>query len=174
MDIIKSTDSPQTNDMKIVVNQVFKCFDNIYYEVTGNDAFLICATEPTVLLDIARVIMLEGERLMIKGVPFGGTRKALSFGRVKVVQRTDGNCVIMDECTPNIIPAAFSVLDAIDQTEHPDKNALVAIAGVNLGAFEEVLAPLESDRKMVRIFSKHYAGSCWVYDLSAERKAAQA
>ncbi|HYA42746.1 MAG TPA: hypothetical protein VEF34_15690 [Syntrophobacteraceae bacterium] len=169
MDIIKSTNSPQTNEMKSTIIGILSHFDNIHHEVTGNDEYIVCSNEPAILIDIADAIRLEGERLKKEGLPFGGTRKALGFGTVKKIEDINGNCMIMDECLPNIIPAACSVRDAIDMLKNVNKNSLIAVARLDAHQFKKALAAFEKSEKRVKISSKHFVGSCSVYDLSRRR-----
>ena len=132
MDIIGSTDSPQTNEMKNIILNLLSDFrnKNMFHETSGNDAYFVCADEPSVLLDVADSIRIEGERLKIPDTRFGGTRKGLSFGAIKVIIFSDSKIAIIDAHIPNIIPAAFSILSAIDEFGGTDdlKNSLISVS----------------------------------------------
>ena len=133
MDIIGSTNSHQTNDLKMSILKILNDFrrPNLYHEVTGNDEYIVCGDEPSVLLDIANAIQMEGERLRASGSRFGGTRKGFSFGAVKVINYPDNRIAIMDATIPNIIPSSFYMLSAIEETKSSEDtwNSLIAVNG---------------------------------------------
>ncbi len=122
MDIIGSTDSQQTNECKDSVIDIFRrfrqhaslYFEVIHFEEIGNDAFVVCSEDPTILWDIATKIKVEGERLIKPGERFEGTRKGLSFGEVRVVEALDGRMRITDASTPHLLPRAFGIIEGID------------------------------------------------------------
>ena len=92
MDIVGSTDSPQTNEMKDHVISTFKRFldKRVFFDTSGNDAFVAACHDPTVLWDIAKSIQTYGRMLARGGGRFDGTRKGLSFGTLAIVEGTDG------------------------------------------------------------------------------------
>ena len=168
MDIIKSTNNIQTNEMKELILNILENFSNIFYEYTGNDAFIICSTDPDSLFDIAEAIRLEGDRLMMQGGSFGGTRKALAFGSIKIIKDTFGKYAIIDAKFPNIIPVAFSILDSIDSVNDlkTSKNSLIAVHGNSLEKYLHLLKKIKKSETTINLSSKHYHGKCFIYDLT--------
>jgi hypothetical protein len=168
MDIVGSTDSEQTNTMKAAVLDILKRFHrpnvNLYYEVTGNDAYLVCADEPGILLDICRSVMVEGKSLMRSGTTFAGTRKGLAFGSVRVLIDLEDRNAIMDANIPYVIPAAFGILTGVDSvaTKAGEKNSLVVVGKHVVGKYLNVLANCGGPHT-VYVETKHYAADCNVY-----------
>ena len=166
MDIVGSTDSEQTNTMKAAVLNILKRFHrpNLYHEVTGNDAYLVCADEPSILLDICRAVAVEGKSLMRSGSTFAGTRKGLAFGSVRVLIDLEDRNAIMDANIPNVIPPAFGILAGVDSvaTEASEKNSLVVVAKHVAGKYQAVLADSKGPL-MVHVETRHYFGDCNVY-----------
>ena len=169
IEIIKSTNSIQTNQMKDVVSATFNTFaKKIHYDISGNDAFVACSVDPTVLIDIARIIMREGESLKDSGGPFGGTRKGISFGTLRYVEDYDSRPRLMDAVFPNILPDAFSMLDGIDAryAKKLDERNFAIIAQESIA---DQLAPLlgkkfsKQDRFMAK--GKHFRGRCYCFSL---------
>jgi hypothetical protein len=177
LDIIGSTGSSETTEMKdAILNLLSQFRDNtesmyVTSEVTGNDAYLCCADEPRVLLDIAEAIRMEGNRMITSGGRFGGTRKALAFGAVRVVERFTGERIIMDAMTPNIIPSAFSLLSIIDQQNKltTPKNSLIVVDKYDLKHFGNALDPFHSSMKKVKGRAKHYFGNCFLFDMTSRK-----
>ena len=169
LDIIGSTNGQQTNDLKMsiltLLNNLTK--PNLYHEVTGNDAYIVCADEPFVLLDIAMAIQMEGERLRIKGLRFGGTRKGFSFGTVKVIKYPDNKIAIMDATIPNIIPSSFYMLSAIEASKSAEDiwNSLIVVNGYISNNYDQILQ-LFKPAKSIKLSNKHFFGKCLVFNLN--------
>jgi len=166
MDIVGSTDSEQTNTMKAAVLDILKRFHrpNLYHEVTGNDAYLVCADEPGILLDICRSVMVEGRSLIRPGTTFGGTRKGLSFGSIRVLIDLEDRNAIMDANSPNVIPAAFGILTGIDNvaTKESEKNSLIVVGKHVVGKYLNVLSNCGRPHS-VYVKTRHHTGDCNVY-----------
>jgi hypothetical protein len=170
MDIIGSTDSVQTSEFKQIVVDTFNHFKQpkLYFEDTGNDAYVACCEDPTVLWDIANAISVSGEMAKRAGGHFGGTRKGLSFGSVRIVERPDGYVIIKDDLTPHLLPRAFSMLGGIDaycDEKSVNKDLVMIIQEHCAKQCAPILKlDLRSSEK-INIKTKHYRGSCYVLDL---------
>lgn len=171
MDIIGSTDSPQTNTMKLSIIRILKNFRsvNVYHEISGNDSYIVCADEPLVLLDIIEAVRTEGDKLKHSDSHFGGTRKGLSFGAVKIIEGIDHSIAIMDAEIPNVIPGSFSILDGIDdQAEKDIWDSLVIMNGHVKEKYSAIIDRF-SDSKDINVKSKHYVGNGIIINLDSRK-----
>jgi hypothetical protein len=171
LEIVRSTDNIQTNQMKDTVLRTFENFPRtteLYFDVSGNDAFVACSRDAMVLIDIAKQIMREGEALKKFGGSFGGTRKGLFRGTVRHVIDSEGQERLTDAFTPHILPQAFSILDGLDERfkNHPAQLNLAMI--VDRSAATDVFARLNIQFQKQNSFTvkaKHYFGRCFCFDL---------
>jgi hypothetical protein len=176
MDIIGSTDSPKTNDFKNMINDLLQEFRSkgIYFEVSGNDAFLVCSEDPTVLWDIARVVMIRGEVLIGSGGPLAGTRKALSLGRLRIVEKDSESLIIADAWTPHHLPRAFSMLTGVDEycdTRGLSKNSTLLIEESAAKELSHYLRLDLSSNETFGVEGKHFKGKCYALDLNSIGKS---
>jgi hypothetical protein len=175
LDIIKSTNSEVTNACKDMVRQTFHRFadQGLYFEDTGNDAFVACAEDPAVLWDCAKSIAHEGWNLRRPGDEFGGTRKALAFGTVAVVEKPDGGGhMIRDARVPNVIPLAFGLLEAVDRNvDKESRNFAVAIDGAALPHCQARLNLVGDAIRQVSVAAKHARGICHIAMLRRDAQA---
>lgn len=172
MDIIGSTDSEQTNEFKERVISTFERFRRLglYFEETGNDAFVVCSEDPTVLWDIAVSIKVEGEMFKRAEGRFEGTRKGLSFGTVRIVEKTDGHVMIKDAWIPHLLPRAFSILEGVDSycDKHSlSRNSVIIIEGISAKKCTQVLKLNLEIKKSFWVRSKHFYGRCYIFDLTS-------
>ncbi len=169
LDIIKGTNSEQTNEMKEEVRNTFRRFEEkgLVFEDTGNDAFIAIAEDSLVLWDVAKSLALKGEALKAKGGRFGGTRKGLYFGSVAVIEKQNGDRVIRDIRIPNDVPRAFYVLDGVDKCiEEGRRNQFLAIEKSTLAGCAARLAIDAAKHAEHPVEAKHFSGSCYLIDLS--------
>ncbi len=169
LDIIKGTNSEQTNQMKEEVRNTFRRFEEsgLVFEDTGNDSFIAIADDPLVLWDVAKSLALKGEALKATGGRFSGTPKALYFGSVAVIEKPDGNRVIRDVRIPNDVPRAFYVLDGVDEyVEENRRNQFLAIEKSTLGRCAGRLAIDVAKLVERSVEAKHFSGTCYLTDLS--------
>ncbi len=168
MDIIGSTDSPQTNEMKDVIANKMREFAKLGVTSAppaGDDAFVAIADDPAVLKDLAHVIAVSGDDLYVSGERFMGTRKALYYGTVAVVEGPSGVSAIRDVQVPNIIPLAFAVLNGIDRNlQERERNAHLAIDAWVLGKCGPRFDRYRKEKK-VGYDSKHGMGHCYLIPL---------
>jgi hypothetical protein len=168
MDIIGSTNSEAAQECKEQLRMVFRRFADkkIYFEETRNDAFAVCSHDPLTLWDIANSIWDIGESLKRDGDRFAGTRKGLSFGTVRVVEKSNGDFLIGDARPPHLLPMAFTMVDAIDKhIERNDRNAYLLIEPT---AFEQAAARLNLKRSEcteVHAEAKHFFGRAYLVRL---------
>ncbi len=166
LDIIRSTDSELSSLMKDEIIATLQRFSqpHLFYEITGNDAFVVCADNPQVLWDIACAVKLRAERIRIPGDTMKGTRKGLSYGSLTTIESPNGSIRIKDAWTPHIIPQAISLLDGVDifaAKKSLDPNSIIAIDDRYRGRIVttsniENLGELFLDKSM----TKHYIGTC--------------
>jgi hypothetical protein len=171
IEIVKSTDNIQTNKMKDIVLRTFENFtgtNELYFDKSGNDAFLACSRDPMVLIDIAKKLMREGEALKEFGGTFGGTRKGLFLGTVRHVTDSNGHERITDAFTPHVLPQAFSILDGLDARYGANADQLNLAMIVDELAATDVFARLNikfQKDNSVKVTGKHYIGHGYYIDL---------
>lgn len=175
MDIIGSTDSIQTNKFKDVINSRIRSFNSphLFFEMTGNDAFVVCSEDVNVLWDIANSVRIEGERFRKSVGRLDGTRKALSFGKVNITENDNGSFEIRDADTPHILPRAFSLLDGIDTSceKNPElRNSLIIIDRLQKEQFKQLKNVDYNPEKLVTFKAKHFEGKCYIVDLRSIMK----
>jgi hypothetical protein len=171
-DIVGSTDSQPTNEFKDVIIASLNQFQQkgFYYEVTGNDAYVVACHDPAPLWDVAEVIRNQGERIRRPGDLLDGTRKGLSYGSLRILTTANGTVRIMDATYPNLLPQAFSMLDGVDdacRTNPSQKNSILLVADSAITRFrEDFHLPLKELRR-ISVAAKHFYGRCVVIDFSA-------
>lgn len=171
MDVIGSTDSEQTNEFKNCVIRIFEQFEQagLYFEETGNDAFIVCSEDPTILWDIANLAKVEGERFKRAGGRFKGTRKGLYFGTVRIVEKSDGHVMIKDAWPPHMIPRAFGILQGVDDycNEYSvSKNSVIIVEEKTAKQCAQVLKLNLGDNEPFWVRSKHFHGRCCLFGIT--------
>lgn len=174
MDIIGSTDSIQTNEFKDVINSIIRSFNSpqLFFEMTGNDAFVVCSEDVNVLWDIANSVRIEGERFRKSVGRIDGTRKALCFGKVNIIENDNGSFEIRDAETPHILPRAFSLLEGIDSScvNNPElRNSLIIIDRLQEEQFKQIKNLDFNPEKLVTFKAKHFEGKCYIVDLKSKK-----
>jgi hypothetical protein len=169
LDIIGSTNSPQTNALKDAIRDIFQRYasdQRLAYQPTGDDAWVACSEDPRVLLGAATAIGLAGGGLVTAGERLRGTRKGLSGGSVAVVELPDHSVIIRDVRIPNTLPAAFYILSGIDQgVPLPDQNRVLIIESRTFERASDILALKAEQSKKVKVEAKHFLGTCYVHEL---------
>lgn len=171
LDIIHSTDSRQTNEYKDMIINIFEQFSDreIYFDTSGNDAYVVVSEDPCVLWDIACRLCLDGEMLKKQGGRFGGTRKAISSGSIRVIIKPDKRVRVMDAEMPHSLPRTFGLLEGIDrhsQENSSEMNSLIAIGEKDNTKLEEILNISQKFKGKVKINAKHITSSCLIYELN--------
>ncbi|MDI6890840.1 MAG: hypothetical protein QMC83_07895 [Thermodesulfovibrionales bacterium] len=97
-----------------------------------------------------------------------GTRKGLSFGTVRIVEKTDGHVMIKDAWPPHLLPRAFGILDGVDS--HCDKytcskNSVIVIEKIAALQCAPALGLNLEGKKPFMVRSKHFYGSCYIFHL---------
>lgn len=174
MDVIGSTDDATTNDLKARILHLLEELlrGRGQFEPTGNDQFVACCADPQVLLELSQAITLEGEAAARSATSLRGTRKALSFGTVKIVRDAQGGVTIRDAETPHLLPRAFSILKAVDECEGKGPmamNGLIAIEESTLRRFSRELNLEVSSGVPVRVKAKHFVGKCLLFQVPGRR-----
>lgn len=172
LDIIGSTNSPQTLVMKDRIRDVFRqlACRGLQYQDTGDDGYVACADDVGVLWDAAVAIRLEGAGLIIpEGERFGGTRKALYFGSIAIITRPSGDVFLRDIRFPHVLPQAFAILSGIDR--HAPENMRNDLVIVDARTFDKAAQRLRLQKKHSRrvlVESKHYIGECYLVPLKSQ------
>lgn len=168
MDIIKGTNSEQTNKMKETISEVLRSFrtKGLIFEETGDDKSVAISMDPLVLYDVAKTIRIRGENLKVKDEPFGGTRKGMYYGPVVTVERPNRTILLHDRTRTNVIPAVTSMLNAIDKRfAKSECNAWLAISKDAMEKCASVFGLCIDDYEMVPVKEKHFPGHCYFIDL---------
>ncbi len=168
LDIIKGTNSLQTNEMKTQIREVLgdSGEKKLVFEDTGNDAFIACCHDVRVLWDAAQAIRIRGEDLKVEGDPLGGTRKGLYFGSVIAETKNNGETLLHDLPGVNVIPAAFSMLGGIDK--HVDANKRNDALIIRKREFARIADTLDLDMSaaiQVHVKEKHFDGPACIVHL---------
>lgn len=167
IDIVGSTNNSCTNMMKLKILEILSRFKhkNLYFETTGNDAYIVCSDEPFVLIDICQLVCADGECCIRNGENLLGTRKGLAFGTLIVHIDNEGRIAIFDAMIPNIIPGLFSVLSGLDNCDIEDmKNSLIIVEKHSESKFIKAIEGFKRQAN-VNVKAKHYIGNCPVYNL---------
>lgn len=172
LDIIGSTDSKEGNEFKEYILATLKKFKRAgyYFEDTGNDAFIACFNTPILLLDIARALLPEEERLKLGEGKVRGTRKGLYSGNVTVLTRPNQNIIIRDQLLPehSPIPRAFSILNGVDEyckSKAYSRNQVFIIDAGSAKIYKDELNLKITEKFRQRVRSKHFTGPCYVFPL---------
>lgn len=174
MDIIGSTDSGEVNAFKDYIVETLRRFrsraDSLHFELTGDDCFVVCSDNPGLLWDIAMSIMLQGETVRRGAGRLGGTRKALYFGPVQVVEGQDGSVMIRDASVPHTLPRVCSILPEIDGL--CDKRSvacnLTIVIEERTAKQASQLLGLTLDNELVMVSGKHFTGRCYIVNMVNE------
>jgi hypothetical protein len=167
-DIIKGTDSEQTNKMKETISRVLRSYSTkgMIFQETGDDTFVAISMDPILLYDAAKSIRGRGEALKVKDEPFGGTRKGMYYGPVVTVEKPNGTVLLHDRTRTNVIPAATSMLNAIDKRyEASECNARLVISKEAMEKCAGLLGLCIDDHEMVPVREKHFPGHCYFIEL---------
>ena len=168
LDIISSSSSEQTNKMKEIVRGILEenKSKGLKFEDTGNDVFVACAEDPRVLWDVALLIRNRGEDIAVPGEEFGGTRKALYFGSVVAIRKTNGETLLHDLTRRDVIPSAFSLVDGIDKNVEKEKrNSVLIIAEQAMNLCEKSLGIDKSQLSKIQVDAKHFHRKAYIVEL---------
>lgn len=170
MDIVCSTDDPETSQFKLRILALLEgsLKGRGHFERTGNDQYIACCNSPTVLLELAQVLANEGRAAASTAKSLRGTRKALSFGSVKVIANAQGGEIFHDVDIPNLLPKAFYMLKAVDSYDRQageQINDLIALEEGTCRRFSQELGLTLNDGTRVEVNEKHFKGKCLVFPI---------
>lgn len=163
MDIIGSTGSPETQEMNDIILNYLGKQQNIYYEETGNDCYIICSNTPIALYNIARDLTIQAVRIKTNESKFKGLRKAISRGDVAVLTK-DKKTVIRDIRNTTSLPQAVYLLEAFKEDNKLSKlgeNEHDSIIVYESEMAKEVAAVLNfsyEDKEKISLNVKHFNG----------------
>lgn len=173
MDIIGSTNAKESNEYKDFILSTFNKFKRtgFFHEETGDDSFIACYDDPAYLLDIARALLAEEERLKKRKGKIRGTRKGLHFGNVTVIEKPNRSIILRDQTAPqpHSIPRAFYILEGVDKYCEKVKcprNSVFIMDSVSAKNYIDQLKLEISKENSQYVKSKHYTGPCYIFSLS--------
>lgn len=109
----------------------------------------------------------SGGGAMLASGKMMGSRKGLFFGGITLQEKPDGRILIIDTTMPHVIPKAVGILDAAKQSALAASRGLNAVIVVDFFAAQRAAAELGLDligAEKIGVTSKHYSGSCYIFE----------